>query len=78
MLVHSLFIHCDISPGTDVLSLFSSGGRFMRVGDKIRLPDDVTMGYIIGEFRTFLTDVIPRLLGTKGFCELFCFLRAEF
>ncbi|XP_043204271.1 fringe glycosyltransferase-like [Amphibalanus amphitrite] len=29
------------------MSPFASGGRFMRVGDKIRLPDDVTMGYII-------------------------------
>ncbi|XP_043216944.1 fringe glycosyltransferase-like [Amphibalanus amphitrite] len=25
----------------------ASGGRFMRVGDKIRLPDDVTVGYIV-------------------------------
>ncbi|XP_031351150.1 fringe glycosyltransferase-like [Photinus pyralis] len=23
------------------------GGQFMRTGEKIRLPDDVTMGYII-------------------------------
>ncbi|CAG0883739.1 unnamed protein product [Darwinula stevensoni] len=25
----------------------ASGGRFIRIGEKIRLPDDVTMGYII-------------------------------
>lgn len=25
------------------------GGKFISVGEKIRLPDDVTMGYIIGE-----------------------------
>ncbi|XP_065200820.1 fringe glycosyltransferase [Planococcus citri] len=25
----------------------ASGGRFMTIGEKIRLPDDVTMGYII-------------------------------
>lgn len=24
-----------------------SGGKFITVGDRIRLPDDVTMGYII-------------------------------
>jgi hypothetical protein len=29
---------------------FSSGGKFISIGEKIRLPDDVTMGYIIGEF----------------------------
>ncbi|XP_048505028.1 fringe glycosyltransferase [Athalia rosae] len=25
----------------------ASGGKFISIGDKIRLPDDVTMGYII-------------------------------
>jgi fringe len=25
----------------------SSGGKFISIGEKIRLPDDVTMGYII-------------------------------
>ena len=24
-----------------------SGGKFITIGDRIRLPDDVTMGYII-------------------------------
>lgn len=28
-----------------------SGGKFISVGEKIRLPDDVTMGYIIGRWR---------------------------
>jgi fringe protein len=28
---------------------FFSGGKFISTGEKIRLPDDVTMGYIIGE-----------------------------
>jgi fringe protein len=31
-----------------LLSSFS-GGKFISIGEKIRLPDDVTMGYIIGE-----------------------------
>ncbi|PNF42912.1 hypothetical protein B7P43_G12325 [Cryptotermes secundus] len=26
---------------------FFSGGKFISIGEKIRLPDDVTMGYII-------------------------------
>lgn len=26
-----------------------SNGKFMSIGEKIRLPDDVTMGYIIGK-----------------------------
>jgi fringe protein len=34
---------------TFVLSFFS-GGKFISIGEKIRLPDDVTMGYIIGEY----------------------------
>ncbi|KAJ9590164.1 hypothetical protein L9F63_016720, partial [Diploptera punctata] len=25
----------------------ASGGKFISIGEKIRLPDDVTMGYII-------------------------------
>lgn len=29
------------------LAFVFSGGKFITVGDKIRLPDDVTMGYII-------------------------------
>lgn len=29
-----------------------SGGKFISIGEKIRLPDDVTMGYIIGKFGT--------------------------
>jgi fringe protein len=29
--------------------LLFSGGKFISVGEKIRLPDDVTMGYIIGK-----------------------------
>jgi fringe protein len=28
---------------------FFSGGKFISIGEKIRLPDDVTMGYIIGK-----------------------------
>ena len=39
----------SFSRSPQLSSLCSSGGRFMRVGDKIRLPDDVTMGYIIGK-----------------------------
>lgn len=31
-------------------SVCCSGGKFISVGEKIRLPDDVTMGYIIGKF----------------------------
>jgi hypothetical protein len=30
--------------------LFFSGGKIISIGEKIRLPDDVTMGYIIGEY----------------------------
>nr|CAD7598788.1 unnamed protein product [Timema genevievae] len=26
-----------------------TGGKFISIGEKIRLPDDVTMGYIIGD-----------------------------
>jgi hypothetical protein len=33
-----------------VFVLFFSGGKFISIGEKIRLPDDVTMGYIIGEY----------------------------
>jgi hypothetical protein len=29
---------------------FFSGGKFISIGEKIRLPDDVTMGYIIGKY----------------------------
>lgn len=37
-----------------------SGGKFISTGEKIRLPDDVTMGYIIGksEQGTRLNDVL--------------------
>lgn len=28
----------------------AGGGKFISIGDKIRFPDDVTMGFIIGEF----------------------------
>ena len=28
---------------------YYSGGKFISIGEKIRLPDDVTMGYIIGK-----------------------------
>lgn len=27
----------------------AGGGKFISIGDKIRFPDDVTMGFIIGE-----------------------------
>ena len=27
-----------------------SNGKFMGLGEKIRLPDDVTIGYVIGEY----------------------------
>lgn len=30
-----------------IFTSVSSGGKFITVGDRIRLPDDVTMGYII-------------------------------
>ena len=35
----------------------AGGGRFETVGDKIRLPDDVTMGYIAHLLNTKLTRV---------------------
>ena len=35
----------------------AGGGRFESVGDKIRLPDDVTMGYIAHVLDTKLTRV---------------------
>lgn len=28
----------------------AGGGKFISIGDKIRFPDDVTMGFIIGEW----------------------------
>jgi len=28
----------------------AGGGKFISIGDKIRFPDDVTMGFIIGAF----------------------------
>lgn len=30
-----------------IFTFVFSGGKFITVGDRIRLPDDVTMGYII-------------------------------
>lgn len=30
----------------------AGGGKFISIGDKIRFPDDVTMGFIIGEWQT--------------------------
>lgn len=30
-----------------IITFVFSGGKFITVGDRIRLPDDVTMGYII-------------------------------
>jgi len=32
------------------LYFFFSEGRFIGIGERIRLPDDVTMGYIIGKY----------------------------
>lgn len=31
----------------------AGGGKFVNIGDKIRFPDDVTMGFIIGKFFVF-------------------------
>jgi fringe len=30
----------------------AGNGKFVAIGDKIRFPDDVTMGFIIGELST--------------------------
>lgn len=29
----------------------AGSGNFVKIGDKIRFPDDVTMGFIIGKFK---------------------------
>nr|CAD7263543.1 unnamed protein product [Timema shepardi] len=36
------------------------GGKFISIGEKIRLPDDVTMGYIIDESVTVVTEHLLR------------------
>lgn len=41
-------IHVDICC-TEVLACFR-GGRMMRAGEQIRLPDDCTIGYIISKY----------------------------
>lgn len=28
----------------------AGGGKFVNIGDRIRFPDDVTMGFIIGNY----------------------------
>jgi hypothetical protein len=53
-----------------MLSFFFSGGKFISIGEKIRLPDDVTMGYIIGEFcsQNFVLVSCPGRVAAKGYC----------
>ena len=38
---------CLSRPLTDQLARHASGRRFISVSEKLRLPDDVTMGYIV-------------------------------
>lgn len=44
------YIECLLKKKNIINSFCFSGGKFMSIGEKIRLPDDVTMGYIIGKF----------------------------
>ena len=55
---------------TFVLSFFFSGGKFISIGEKIRLPDDVTMGYIIGEYcsQNFVLVSWRRRVAAKWYC----------
>lgn len=37
-----------------ILIIFSSGGIFISICETIRLPDDVTLGFIVGKGYSFL------------------------
>jgi hypothetical protein len=54
-----------------VLSFFFSGGKFISIGEKIRLPDDVTMGYIIGEYwsQNFVLVSRRHRVAAKWYCS---------
>lgn len=43
-----------------------SGGKLIKVGDSIRLPDDCTIGYIISKFCLFL--ILVCLKNIRVFC----------
>ncbi|CAG7668618.1 unnamed protein product, partial [Allacma fusca] len=42
------------------MSPLASGGKFIKVCDRIQLPDDVTVGYIVGHLLGQNLTVIPQ------------------
>ncbi|XP_037073880.1 fringe glycosyltransferase-like [Pollicipes pollicipes] len=56
------------------MSPFASGGRFMRVAEKIRLPDDVTVGYIVEHLLKVPLTVVDRF---HSHLEQMKFIRSE-
>jgi fringe len=45
----------------------AGNGKFLAIGDKIRFPDDVTMGFIIGELLTIV--LFDQKNHPKNFCS---------